>query len=412
MIAWFLLIGAVLIVMALSGRTVERLPLSPAIVYLAIGWAIGLGGTGLLRIDPLLDVKALEVLTEVGVLVALFAVGLRLQLSLRSAAWRAAVRLAGVGMVLTTGGAALVGHWTLGLNLAAAVLLAAMLAPTDPVLASDVQITAPDDRDAVRVSITAEGGINDGAAFPFVMLGLGLLGVHELGPWGGRWFALDLAWPVVAGGALGWVFGNATGRMLRRSRASGSQPESEEFLVFGLIALTYGLALSLHAYGFVAVLAAGAALAHCERTTRTAPDAGTEDATHSTRLLRFAAQCERLLEVALVLVIGALLGTVEWRWPLLLFAAALLLVVRPLAVLLVVPRTLMPPSQRRLVAWFGIRGVGSVYYLSYALGHGVPHDLGKTISDAVYATIAISILAHGVSATPLMERYRRRRKRK
>jgi len=220
----------------------------------------------------------------------------------------------------------------------------------------------------------------------------------------------------VAGGlALGWACGIGMGHVVARLRAGGAVPEQEELLVFGVIALTYGLALLLRTYGFVAVFAAGVALAHHELRLRRGLTAGKapseEDASHSMRLMRFAGQCESLAEVAVVLVIGAALGTIEWHLGLLGFAAALLFVVRPLMVLLLVrPRDLSQP-QRRLVAWFGIRGVGTVYYLSYALHRGVPDDAAQVLAQATYATIAASIVLHGISSTPLMERYRRRRKR-
>jgi NhaP-type Na+/H+ or K+/H+ antiporter len=416
LLPWFLLVGAVLIVIGLSGRLVQRLPLSPAIVYLGVGWVIGPAGVGLLDIDPVRDAALLEVLAEIGVLVTLFAVGLQLRLPLRDPAWRVPLRLAGIGMVVMTALAALAAWALLGLPPAAALLLAAVIAPTDPVLASDVQIVVPGDRDAVRASITIEGGINDGTAFPAVMLALGLLGVHDVGAWGLRWVAWDVAWAVAGGVGLGWACGIAMGHAVARLRASGAVPEQEELLVFGVIALTYGLALLLKTYGFVAVFVAGVALTHHELRLRQGLAPGPapserDDASHSLRLTRFAGQCESLAEVAVVLVIGAALGTVAWRAELLAFAATLLVVVRPLTVLLVTPRRLLSTSQRRLVAWFGIRGVGSVYYLAFAVHRGLPGGVVDLVADATLTTIALSIVVHGISATPLMERYRRVRGR-
>jgi NhaP-type Na+/H+ or K+/H+ antiporter len=415
LLPWFLLVGSVLVVIGLTGRVVNRLPLSPAIIYLAVGWLIGPAGADLLSVDPIDDAAVLEVLTEIAVLITLFAVGLRVQLPPGSGGWRVPVRLAGIGMVITTALGALAAWAVLGLPWAAAVLLAAVLAPTDPVLASDVQVDAPDDRDAVRLSITVEGGLNDGTAFPAVMLALGLFGVHELGAFGWRWLAVDVLWAVAGGLALGWACGIGMGHVVSRLRAGGAVPEQEELLVFGVIALTYGLALLLRTYGFVAVFAAGVALAHHELQLRRGLAAGKapsdEDASHSMRLMRFAGQCESLAEVAVVLVIGAALGTIEWQPALLGFAAAMMFVVRPLMVLLLVRPSHLGQSQRRIVAWFGIRGVGTVYYLSYALHHGVPDDAAQLVAHATYATIAMSIVLHGISSTPLMERYRRRRRR-
>ncbi|MEW6705267.1 MAG: cation:proton antiporter [Pseudomonadota bacterium] len=408
LIAWFVLVGVVLIAMAFSSHLVQRLPLSPAIVYLCVGAAAGPAGFGLLALDPIAGAGMLELLTEIAVLITLFAVGLRLRAPFTWAAWRLPVRLASLGMVLTTALIALAGGWLLGLPPAAALLLGAVLAPTDPVLASDVQIQAPGDRDVVRRSLTAEGGLNDGTAFPAVMLSLGLLGVHEIGPLAWRWIAFDLVWATAAGLLLGWGCGVAVGKAIVRLRRGGRPLEYEEFMVFGVIALAYGVALALKAYGFLAVFAAGLGLAHVERRGHAAAARG-EDGGHASRLSNFSGQCERLAEVAIVLLIGAALATVRWRWELLAFAALVLVGARPLMVWVLLPLRMLKRGQRRLVAWFGIRGVGSVYYLSYAAGHGFDAAWARTLADAVFATIAASIVLHGVSATPLMERYRRRR---
>lgn len=406
-IAWFLLAGGLLVLMAFAARWVERLPLSPALAYLAVGFALGPGGAAVFTFDFVGQARAAELLTETTVLVSLFAVGLRLRLA-GTPGWRAALRLASLGMVLTTLAGGVAAWALLGLAPAAALLLAGALAPTDPVLASDVQVKAPDDRDAVRQTLSAEGGINDGTAFPAIMLALGLYGLHEIGASGWRWLAVDVVWAVGAALAIGWGCGFATGRLLERLRRTEHLPQHEEFLVLGVIGLTYGLTLLAQAYGFIAVFTAALALAHVERraAARTRPH---DDPTHSLRLLHFTGQCERLLEMVVVVLVGIAIGSVEWRWPLLAFGAALLVAVRPLVVYASVPRSLLPSSRRRLIGWFGIRGVGTLYYLSYAFGHGVPREDARTLLDAALATIALSIVAHGVSATPLMEQYRRRR---
>lgn len=411
LIPWFVLVGGVLILMAFSSHLVQRLPLSPAILYLGVGALVGPLGIQLLRADLWVHHHAVEVLTEVAVLITLFAVGLRLQLPMRWAVWRLPVRLATLGMVVSTLLIAALGYYALALPLGAAVLLGGILAPTDPVLASDVQVHDPGDRDKVRLSLTAEGGLNDGMAFPAVMLGLGLLGVYEIGDAGWRWLAVDVVWAVGAGLLLGWFSGRWVGLGMARLRAKGHALESPEFLVFGLIALAYGLALLLKAYGFLAVFAAGAGLAQVEKQR---PDMAADpdtDASHSSRLDDFAKQAERLAEVAVVLLIGATLSWIRWRWELVGFALAVLFLVRPLMVLLVVGRDEVSAHQRRLIAWFGIRGVGSVYYLAFAMGYGVDPAWGEPVIAAVLVTIAASIVLHGVSATPLMNMYRQRRGR-
>lgn len=407
-IAWFVLVGVVLIVMAFTSHLVRRLPMSPAIVYLGVGALIGPLGVRMLDFSPLDSMAWLELLTEVAVLVTLFTVGLRLRVPFSLSAWSTPLRLATAGMVITTAGIALVGWLLLDLSWPALLLLGAILSPTDPVLASEVQIRHPHDRDQLRFALTAEGGINDGAAFPVVMLALGLMGLHDIGELGWRWFSIDLVWAVVSGLALGWLCGLAVGRSVHALRQRGTPLEAEEFLTCGVIALVYGAALFIHAYGFLAVFAAGGALALTERSLR-ADRTPTPDGAHSSRLIHFSAQTENLAEVAIVLLIGASLTAVHWTWPTVVFALLVLTVVRPLSVLATVPPRLMAWPQRHLLAWFGIRGVGSMYYLAYAVNHGVDGSTAQTLTNAVMITVCVSILAHGISATPLMVRYARQR---
>ena len=184
---WALIIGALLITMALSGTWLRQLPVSTAMLYLAAGYGLGPAGLALLAPDPLAYSVILERVAEVAVLISLFAVGLKLALPLSDKGWRLPLRLATVSMTITVALIAAIGMVGFGLSLGAAVLLGAILAPTDPVLASDVQLREANDRDRVRFSLTGEGGLNDGAAFPFVLLGLGLLGLHDLGASGWRW---------------------------------------------------------------------------------------------------------------------------------------------------------------------------------------------------------------------------------
>ena len=158
-------------------------------------------------------------------------------------------------MTITVGLVALVGVYVLGLPLGAAILLGAVLAPTDPVLASDVQLESAADTDRFRFSITGEAGLNDGTAFPFVMLGLGLLGLHELGEGGWRWLTVDVVWAITGGLAIGAAGGMAIGRLVVYLRREHKESVgADEFLALGLIAFVYGAAVLTHTYGFLAVL--------------------------------------------------------------------------------------------------------------------------------------------------------------
>ena len=423
---WFVVAGILLVGIALSGSVLKRLPLTAAVIYLAAGAALGPWGAGLLQIDALRDAELLERFTEVAVIISLFTAGLKLRVPATDRRWRPAILLASFAMVLTVAALAMFGVLLLGLPVGAAVLLGAVLAPTDPVLASDVQVEHAGDAEPLRFSLTAEAGLNDGTAFPFVMLGLGLMGAHELGAYGWRWVTLDLAWAVVAGLAVGTVCGAAVARLVLYLRRVHKEAVGlDEFLALGLIALSYGIALLIGAYGFLAVFAAGLSVRRTERehnegaapddvahagksSEEEATDPSTAPAYMARAVLGFNEQLERLGELAVVLVIGAMLATVTLDQSAIWLTIFLLVAARPVATFL----TLMPvpflPLQRVLVAWFGVRGVGSIYYLAFALTHGVPSAVGRVLADVTLVVVASSILLHGLSVTPLMRWYARR----
>ncbi|EJL89534.1 NhaP-type Na+(K+)/H+ antiporter [Polaromonas sp. CF318] len=419
--------GALLIAMTLGGSFIARLPLSAAMLYLGVGVAVSPVGLGLLKLDAMKNTVLLERLTEVAVLVSLFTCGMKLEFRRGDGRWRIPVQLATVSMLLTMAAVAALGVYALDLPLGAAVLLGAILAPTDPVLASDVQVANPGDRDRLRFGLTGEGGLNDGTAFPFVMLGLGLLGLHELGEGGWRWWAVDVLWAVAGGLALGWLLGTLVGRLIlylrmRHREALGS----DEFIALGLIGLTYGLALLSHTYGFLAVFAAGLALRRIDephvrpQVRAPKPDealspaeqeaSGAEAPAHMMRAVeRFNSQLESFAEVAIVLAVGVLVATTRFRAEVLWFIPVMFLVVRPLAVYIGLLGTPVKGAQRRLMGWFGIRGIGSLYYLLYAINHHIERALAQQLLSITLAVIVASVVAHGVSVTPLMKRYEARK---
>jgi NhaP-type Na+/H+ or K+/H+ antiporter len=426
-ILWFLFAGGLLISLALAGSVVRRLPLTTSLLYLVAGVILGPAGLGLLRIDLLAHAPLVERLTEIAVLISLFTAGLKLRLPFRDERWWPPLRLATLTMVMTIALVAAVGVAWLDLPLGAAVLLGAVLAPTDPVLASDVQVAHAGDRDRLRFSLTGEAGLNDGTAFPFVMLGLGLLGLHELGDFGWRWLAIDLVWASLGGLAIGWLLGRLLGRLvLYLRRAHHEALGLDDFLALGLIALAYGVALLLHTYGFLAVFAAGLALRQIEREANgdhppTEPvdsvgaPARAESATDPRRapaylaqaVLAFNQQAERIGEVAIVVAVGALLLVRGLPGEALWFVPLLLLVIRPLAVGLGLLGAPIAPLRRGLIAWFGLRGIGSLYYLSFAISHGLPEELAGRLTPLTMAVVAASVIVHGISVTPLMDWYER-----
>jgi NhaP-type Na+/H+ or K+/H+ antiporter len=431
---WSLFVGLLLVTMVLAGTLISRLPLSSAMVYLALGWLLGPDMADVLRPDPRLHTAVLERLAEGALLISLFAVGLQLGVPLRDRRWQLPVRLAFVSLAAMVALVAAVGVWLLGLPLGAAVLLGAILAPTDPVLASDLPTDPGSDPDPLGFSLAGEGGLNDGAAFPFVLLGLGLLGLHEMGPGLVRWWSVDLLWATVGGAAIGGLLGAATGRLVVYLRSRHEAAVGlDEFLGLGLLAMAYGVAQISHASGFLAVFAAGLALQRVREQPRahTRPLRSAEDpvghpyetlATHShhaSATMRdsvqgFNGQLERLAELTLVLVVGAMLAYARPLPLLWWFLPLLLVVLRPLSVLVALPGAAVSSRQRAMIGWFGIRGIGSVYYLLLALRHGVDGALADTLISVTLWTVAASIVAHGLTAQPLMQRYidRKRQTRK
>lgn len=425
---WALIIGALLITMALSGTSLRRLPLSTAMLYLAAGFGLGPAGWAFMAPNPLTYSVILERASEVAVLISLFTVGLKLGLPLSDRGWRLPVRLATVSMTITVVLIAGIATLGLGFPLGAAILLGAILAPTDPVLASDIQVLEAGDLDRLRFSLTGEGGLNDGAAFPFVMLGLGLLGLHDLGMAGWRWFAVDVFWAIGGGLVIGGALGMLIGRLVVYLRSRHKESIGlDEFLALGLIALAYGLAVLSHTYGFLAVFAAGLALQRVKErpgaeTRSTKPDAGLQSrhahaalATNSDyasarmrrEILGFNEQLERIAEVAIVLVVGAMLSYITLPSSIGWFVLVLFVIVRPLSVwggLLGAP---VSRDQHILISWFGLRGIGSIYYLMFAVNRGLPRPLAEEITSFTLTVVAVSIVLHGISVTPLMNLYTR-----
>lgn len=427
---WFIIIGCLLVIMAVARSLLRPLPISTPLLYLAAGLAFGEAGLELVSIDPFDDAALLERLTEIAVIVSLFTAGLKLRLPLHDRQWRLPVSLAFLSMVITVGAITLVGYYALGFSLGAAVLFGAVLAPTDPVLASDVQVTGPGDRDRLRFTLTGEAGLNDGTAFPFLMLGLGLMGLHELGPNGGRWWLIDVAWAIPGGLVIGYVLGLAVGTLVLYMRRR--HPEAvggEDFLAIGLIALSYGVALLLHTYGFLAVFAAGLAMrkieehavgsdmspeelleevAEDELQDKAATDPEIAPAYMTRSLLQFNEQLERLGEVGIMLLIGTMISTRYLPIVALWFVPLLFLVIRPLAAGIGLIGTDTSRVQRGFISWFGVRGIGSIYYLMYAVVHGMEEEMARDLIGLTLTVVATSVVIHGITVTPLMAWYNRR----
>jgi NhaP-type Na+/H+ or K+/H+ antiporter len=421
--SWVLVVSILLLLMGLSSPYVSRLPFSPPMVYLGIGVLLGPLGWAVLRADPLANTTLFHRAAEITVVISLFSVGLKLRLPWNDRRWMPALVLAFVAMTLNVGLITLLGVIFLSLPLGAAVLIGAILAPTDPVLASEVQLTHARDRDELRRALSGEAGFNDGTAFPFVMLGLGLLGLHDLGESGWRWWAVDVVWAIGGGLGIGAALGYFTGRLILHLRIRRQETVAlDEYLLLGLIGLAYGTALMLHAYGFLAVFSAGVALRAIERrhgsggvvakeSVPSGPGEADPGQSKDPQLgpaylagafLTFNEQLERILEVGMVVLVGAGLFFVGLPAEALWFVPVLFLVVRPLAVIPVWWTGRLTPRQFAGVAWFGLRGIGSIYYLMYAIEHGLPDEIAQRLASLTFVVVAASIVIHGVSVLPVL----------
>jgi NhaP-type Na+/H+ or K+/H+ antiporter len=405
---WFLLVGVLLISIGVLGRFLDRLPVSPAMIYLLVGVALGPLALDALELHPQRELELLTTITEIALLIALFTVGVKARVPVSDRRWRLPLRLATVSMLLTIIGVAAAAWGLLGLPPGLALVLGAALAPTDPVLASDVQLRSADDRDSLRFALTGEGGLNDGTAFPFVFLGLGLLGLHEIGSYGWRWLLVDVAWGAMGGIGVGFLVGTGLARGVRRLRAWRDDAVIlDEFLLLGVIGFSYGLALLTHTLGFLAVFAAGLALRR-EDDLEAARRRKIDQSPLTPSMLNVNEQLERIVEVAIVLLVGAMISTGYWSVAGLALAALLFVVIRPLAVWLGAGPDSPATAPRHLLGWFGIRGIGSVYYALFAAGHELAMGHAETLLSCVFTVVGASILVHGISATPLMHMHQRR----
>lgn len=379
----------------------KRLPLTLAILCVAIGVLVF--STGLLSFnpDPRTWDTATERLTELVVIISLLGAGLKIDRPPSWRAWSTTWRLLAVAMPLTIVAVAVLGWAGLGFSLAMALLFGASMAPTDPVLAADVQCGPPGSGqdDEVRFGLTSEAGLNDALAFPFVHLAI-LAAAGGLATQAGLtdWLTIKVGWKLLAGLGAGWLIGKAIGFMLFRSRRGPSR------LGDGLIALAatliaYALTEMVHGYGFLAVFVCAVVIRGFER-----------DHEFHQEMHDFSDQIERLLMMLLLVLFGGalangLLSSLTWIDA--LIGLAVVFVVRPIAGLIAMTGSRTPWRERLLLAFLGIRGVGSVYYLAYGLNHG---DFGD--SERLWAVVGfiilVSILVHGVTATPLLARLARR----
>ncbi|MGX7951502.1 cation:proton antiporter [Tsuneonella sp. HG249] len=393
-------LGALILLVAWLPIALQRMALSLPIVCVLIGIAI-FTWTPLAQWAPHPEnaPTLVERSTELIVIVSLMGAGLKLSRTIGWSSWAATWRLLGIAMPLTIVLVMALGHYLLGLGLATALLLGGALAPTDPVLAGDVQIEHDqDEREAeAKFALTSEAGLNDALAFPFVHLAIAIATVGGLTAGIAKeWLLMAVLWKILAGAgmgaAIGWLIGWMTYRLPAGTRLSRT---GDGFIALGVTFLAYTATEFVHGYGFLAVFVAGLMIrraAHGNEFNR--------------KLHDFADEAERLLMMFMLvmfggMIAGGLLADIGWEEA--AFAAAMLLVIRPVAGWISLIGFARPRFERGVIAFFGIRGLGSVYYLSYGFNHGT-FDYEYSLWGTLGLIIAASILMHGVLVTPAFDR--------
>ncbi len=404
-------IGLLLLAVTLGSGWISRLPLSFAIIYLVVGIFLGPYGFGLiqLRQNEVFNAELLERLAEFVVIISVFSCGLKITRPLRLDVWNITARLIVFLMPISIFALAVVGKLFLGMSWGEAILLGAILAPTDPVLASEVQLVDTNDQDELRFGLTSEGGLNDALAFPFVYFGIYALKDDNWGNWLTYWITVDLIWAIAAGIIMGIIIPKAIVLIDQKIQKRRSADElMEDFVAISIILITYSLTEVVNGYGFLAVFVAGLVVQRSYSNSH-----------KPLAQLEFIERIEKLLEVGTILLLGSILlfePMLKFATQSLLVIISLFLIIRPLGVWISTiskhpldsHRRKLHPIARLLFGWFGIRGVGSLYYLAYAFGNGLEGVAAEKIAWITYTTIIVSVVLHGISATPLMKWYERK----
>ncbi len=421
---WFLLIGTLLIMIGLRSSLLQRFRLTPTLVYLVVGVLLGPSVFGAFHFNPLKQAHLLEALAELAVLVSLFIAGMKMPVPFKWRGWHAPMRLAFISMAISVALTAVFGYYVLALPLGAAIMLGSILAPTDPVLATDVQVRHMGDEDPLRFTLTSEAGMNDGSAYPFFMLGLALLSAPASFEMLGSWVLKDVLWSTLTALVVGIVVGRLLAQLIRKQLFQIREgPMLDDFLGLGLIGVVYGICLLIGALGFMAVFVAAISLRQSEfelagvnasadetktvpeSTVRTDESISQDGPQVSEGSLLFKEPLERLSELVLVLLLGGMLFLNSWSLRAVGLALFLFVIVRPVSVVLGLLGSGTPMRLRLLVGWFGVRGIGSIYYLMFAIVFGVPEDLAVELIHLTLVVIVLSIIIHGLTVKPMISKW-------
>lgn len=389
-----LVMGIALFGAALYPIRMENKPLSLPILFLILGMILGLTVPQLPELNPMKYSHITERLTELAVIISLTTAGLKIDRIEGWRRWNSTWRLLGITMPLCIAAMAFSGSWLLGLPIGVAILLGAVTAPTDPVLASDVQVGPPggSKEHEVRFSLTSEAGLNDALAFPFVNLAL-VLSASEYKDDIMHWLTIDVLWKIFAGIVMGLLIGMLAGKIVKDT----THISTGGFVALALTLFAYGATETVHGYGFLGVFVAARAFKYSKNDKR-----------YFQNLHIHADQLEKMLMTVLMIMLGisvaqGLLSGLTW--PVVLIALLFLLVIRPLSGLLGLFKSNKIFKHRAIIAFYGIRGIGSMYYLAYAVNHS---EIGKIYGELLWSLTAliilISVFIHGVTVSFMMKK--------
>ncbi len=381
-----------------------RRPAHVAVLALAVGALLGPMGLRLLRPQLMEDGTLIETLAEVALLTCLFCLGLRLRMPIEWRTWKIPLRLATLTTFVTIALAAAAAHLIFEMGLAESLLLGAIIAPTDSVLASDVSahpvsemVIHPDtEPDSASFILSAESGINNGLAVVLVLLVLGMMGLSDTDSAALGSISLVAAWSAAGGLLVGSLTGAGVARWIKLLDPERQADFLEEAMVFAAAALAYGASIALHSDGFLAVFAAGVALSHGGRLRRPL-----RNRPLMPRVLKIASRLERCCWLAVLVLLGTLVASIDYKWWMLAFAVLLMLIIRPLAVRLGLGGVSIPEAQWRGVAWFAARGVASLYCLAFSINHGLSAPYARQLAGVTLVVVVISILVSAISGIPL-----------
>jgi NhaP-type Na+/H+ or K+/H+ antiporter len=373
-----------------------RRPAHAALVALAVGVLLGPLGLRLLRPQLMEDGALIETVSEVALLTCLFCLGLRLRVPIEWRTWRTPLRLSTLGTLATIALAAAAAHLMFDMSLAEALLLGAILAPTDSVLASDVGSQSDTEQDSPSFILCAESGVNNGLAVALVLLVLGMMGLSDSDTAALGSVSLVALWAAIGGFVAGSLIGAGMARWIKLLDPERQADFLEEAMVFATAALAYGAAMAIHTDGFLAVFAAGVALSHGGRLRRPL-----RNRPLMPRVLKIAGQVERYSWLVIVVLLGTLVASIEYKWWMLVFAVVLILIFRPLAVRLALGGMAMPEAQWRSVAGFTARGTASLYCLAFSINHGLAAPFARQLAGVTLVVVVTSIIASTISGLPL-----------